>query len=280
MSRSKIITYDAQIVPLLRQMTQLEELTLSLNVYERRAFIEGTHLKMNILSQMSHLKTFIFDIVTHTHINDENLKTIDDIQSTFVQNVDGYIDYQPNGNSRCHIYSLPFTMEYLHDITNNFPGGIFTNVRTLSIFDKIHPFEHDFFNRISHSFPLLNSLMVFNLKQQNEKQTRQLFNNEKRFSIIEFSRLSQLNLRDAHFDYVEQFLLHTNTYLPCLNQLEIQYEHLVNLTENFKNNAPKVNCAKLKRLLLDKEITYSIDFYLYFPLLLRFGRLDQIIKFC
>lgn len=267
MSCSKIITYDDQIVPLLRQMTQLEKLTLSLNVDQRRTFIEGTHLNKMILSQMSHLKTFIFDIVTHTVINDENLKTIDDIQSTFVQNVDGYIDYYQNGTGRCHIYSCPFTMEYLHDITNNFPGGIFMNVRTLFIFDGIRPFEHDFFKRISHSFPLLNSLTVFNSKQQNEKQTRQLYNDEKIFSIIEFPRLSQLNLKDAHFDYVEQFLLDTNTHLPYLDQLKIQYEHLVNLTENFTNNVARVNCAKVKHLLLDKKIIYSNDFFLYFPLL-------------
>ncbi|CAF3664120.1 unnamed protein product [Rotaria sp. Silwood1] len=268
MSRSEIFTYDNQIVPLLRQMTQLEKLTLSLNVYQRTTFIEGTHLNKEILSHMSHLNTFIFDIVTHIVINDDvNQKTIVNIQSTFVQDIDGYIDYYPNTKHRCHIYSLPFTIEYLHHITNNFPGGIFISVRTLSIFDDILPFEHEFFKRISHSFPLLNSLTVINSQQQNEKQTRQLYNNEKLFSIIKFPHIFQLNLEYAHIDYVEQFLFDTNTYLPCLDQLQIQFEHLYIITENFTSNSTRAVCSKIKRIDFSETVVQSKDFYLYFPLL-------------
>jgi hypothetical protein len=149
MSCVKITTYDKQIVPLLRRMTQLEQLTLSLNVHRRTTFIDGIHLDNEILSRMPHLYTFIFDIITHTVINNGNGKSLDDIRRTFVQDV----DYLPNGEGRCHVHSLPFTMEYFQYINNTFPGGIFISVRTLLVFDYIRPFEHDFFKRISCSFP-------------------------------------------------------------------------------------------------------------------------------
>jgi len=260
-------TYDNQIVPLLRQMSQLEQLTLSLGVFERTTFIDGTHLNNEILSQMSHLHGFIFDIVTHFVFSNEERKSINDIRSTFVQDVDCYIDYLPNGRGRCHVYSLPFTRGYFQNINNNFPGGIFMSVRTLSVIDHKCPFEHGFFKRISRSFPLLNHLTVFNTIQQNEKRARQSYDYERTSSIVEFSHLSQLDLDYSHVDYVEQFLLDTNTHLPYLDQLRIEYEHLITVTKNFTSNATRVNCAKLKRLMFNQSMVHSKDFYFYFPLL-------------
>lgn len=256
MSRVSIRTYDTQIVPLLRRMTQLEKLTLSLNVCYRSTFIEGTHLNDEVLSQMSRLHTFIFDIVTYCVNNNADQKSPDDIRRTFIQDMDCYVDYFLNGHSRCHIYSLPFTMEYLHSINNSFPGGIFMNVLTLSIFDSVHPFEHDFFERISHSFPLLYRLTIYNEIQQNEKQTS---------SVVKFPHLCELNLEYTHIDYTKQFLLDTNTHLPRLTELQIQFEHLVNVTENFTNIVARINCANIKRLRLNQIIVHSDDFYLYFP---------------
>jgi hypothetical protein len=71
----------------------------------------------------------------------------------------------------------------------------------------MHPFEHDFFDQISRSFPSLNHLTVFNTIEQNEKQTRESSDYEQTSVIPEF-----LYLSDA--DYAEQFLLDTNTNLP------------------------------------------------------------------
>ncbi|CAF3912460.1 unnamed protein product [Rotaria sp. Silwood1] len=216
---------------------------------------------------MSNLHTFLFDIVTHIININEASKSSDDIRRTFVQHVDCYIDCSPNKEGRCHIYSLPFTMKYMHAVTNNFPGGIFRTVRTSSLFDDIRPFEYDFFKRISHSFPLFNQLTIFNSIQQNEKGTQNSYDNKKRFLIIEFVHLSKLNLSYAHFNYIEQFLLNTNTYLPSLNELEIQYEHLLSVIENFTSDATRFVCAKLKRLHTPGTSVHSKDFYLYFPLL-------------
>lgn len=50
-------------MPLLRRMTHLEKLALSLRVGERDSFIDGTYLDSYILSQMPHLHTFHFYIV-------------------------------------------------------------------------------------------------------------------------------------------------------------------------------------------------------------------------
>ena len=78
-------------------MSQLEKLTLSLIVYDRTSFIDGTHLVNNILNKMSYLHTFIFNIITeYITIDEELLPTPDDIGRPLIQrgyNVNCYIDY-------------------------------------------------------------------------------------------------------------------------------------------------------------------------------------------
>jgi len=53
-------------------------------------------------------------------------------------------------------------MEYIHNVTNNFPSGLFMSVRKLHVHDYLHPPEHDFFARISRAFLLLNELPIPN----------------------------------------------------------------------------------------------------------------------
>jgi len=78
--------YDNQILPLLRQMPQLEKLTLSHIVRRRTSFIDGTHLIYDILSEMSHLHIFIFNIITHCDImNEELLSTPGDLGRELIQ---------------------------------------------------------------------------------------------------------------------------------------------------------------------------------------------------
>jgi hypothetical protein len=92
---------------------------------------------------------------------------------------------------------------FLHDITNYFPGGRFIHVRILFVIDTIGPFEHEFFERIAHSYPLLNSFTVFNQREQ--KRSRQCLNHEQVCSVIEYPHLNKLDLHYAHIDYVEHF---------------------------------------------------------------------------
>ncbi|CAF1097075.1 unnamed protein product [Adineta steineri] len=119
------IEYDAKIVPLLRHMSKLEKLTLSLIVDRRNSFIDGNHLVNDILSKMLDLHTFIFNIITdRVIIEEEFLPTSDYILRPLIEkgyNAECYTDYSPMNNSQCHIYSLPFTFERMHMLTNK--GG-------------------------------------------------------------------------------------------------------------------------------------------------------------
>ncbi|CAM4821197.1 unnamed protein product [Rotaria magnacalcarata] len=264
--------YDNKILPLLRQMLQLEKLTLSLRVCSRTSLIDGTHLLNDILSEMSHLHTFIFNIITQsTMINEELLPTPDDVSRPLIQrgyNVGCYTDFCQMEMCQCHIYSLPFTMERMDTLSNKFPGGLFMTVRHLVAQHLFRPFEHDFFVRISHSFPLLNKLTLMNTNEQEEKLTYQKNEHEQTSSIIEFSHLMILNFTISALDYAEQFLSDAITRLPCLNTLCIKYIDLVCVTQNFRNNAARANCSKLQHIIFDSPpTTYPENFYHYFPLL-------------
>jgi len=220
---------------------------------------------------MPYLQSFSFDIVTKTiGINQEPLMTSYDIRRAFIQRghrIDCYVDYH-TGSGRCHIYSLPFVMERMHRVNNNFPGGLFMSVRSLCVFDCCRPFEHDFFARIARDFPLLNSLKVSNLHQQNKKLTHQPDEHEETSSIIQYSHLAALKLGFAHIDYVKQFLLASRTRLPPLNKLHVSYDKLKTVTKNFTSANTRANCVKLKHITFNltvKPIVYSKNFYRYFP---------------
>ncbi|CAF3439647.1 unnamed protein product [Rotaria socialis] len=269
--RHPTVEFDNQVVPLLRRMVRMETLTLSLSVVRRASFLDGTYLADSIINHMSRLHTFVFDIVTRgTMTNAEIQPSADDIRRTFAQigiHVDCYMEYDSHGISRCHVYSLPFTMTHIHIITYNFPGGMFINVRVLRIIDFVHSFDQAFFARISHAFPLLSHLSLTITAELKEKPSRQLKNVEETRSIVEYPRLSELTFFGAHIDYVEQFLCNLYTHLPCLSKLFVEYQHLNIVTENFTRNATRMNCAKLKYITFDPEIkmVHSKNFSLYFP---------------
>jgi len=250
-------------------MLHLEKLTLSLRLSQRISFIDGTDLENSFLKEIPYLHTFVFDIVTeHVNINGQVKPSFDDIRRTFIQrgyNVDGYIDSNYHLNNmwyRCHVYSLPTNMEDIQPISHSFSGGIFINVTVLWMRDDSNSFEHSFFAKISYSFPSLRRLIIQNRIEQKEKS-------EEVSSIIEFSRLVELDCFSGHIDYVEQFLSELNTRLPALIKLHVRYEHLVTITDNFRRNTTRINCAKLKSIKFDGEtaMIHSKDFYLYFSLL-------------
>jgi hypothetical protein len=254
-------------------MSRLEIFTLSLVVGDRTSFIDGTHLNNDILSKMPHLRTFTCDIVTeHVIMDKELLPTTDDVRYALIQrgyNVDCYIDYyDARGMGRCHIYSLPFTMERLHRLTNNFSGDRFMNVRRLTVGEAFRPFKYDFFVRISEAFSLLKELSVLNWNSQTKTQLSQLDEYNQISSILEFSHLIILDVCMCHIDYVKQFLFDSNTRLPCLNTLHIAYDNLLSVTQNFTNNAVRVKCSKVRHIFFDSiPMIYPGNFYDYFSLL-------------
>ncbi len=251
-------------------MINLHELTLCLTVLNRTRLIDGIHLQNEILISMPLLNNFIFDIRSWTIVNGlvEPL-TNDDIHRTFTdikyQQIDCSIRYFLGNNILCHVFTLPFPFDYLQCITNNFPNIIFNNVLYLSICD-ILPFEHEFFIRISQAFPLLKHLTVSNSTPQTWTLQQQNDNNQS-YSIVKYPYLTYLSVMNSDVTYTEEFLLETKTYLPCLNELRVNYEKLKTVTENFTRNATRFNCNRVKSLITEVTFIYSNDFCLYFPLL-------------
>jgi len=64
-----------------------------------------------------------------------------------------------------HIYSYPYRSTCYQYITNDFSGGLFKCVHTISLYDEC-PFEHDFFLRISNSFSFIKKLILLNNEPQ------------------------------------------------------------------------------------------------------------------
>jgi hypothetical protein len=121
------------------------------------------------------------------------------------------------------------------------------------------PFEHNFFKFISQSFPLLKEMNIMNKEPQKDKQKSSL--------LITFSYLINLNLQGAHADYAEQFLVDKYCHLSCLLNLNIDFESLVLLTNNFTNDATRLTCSKLTSLRINEPFVPPKNFYQYFPLL-------------
>ncbi|CAF1468157.1 unnamed protein product [Rotaria sordida] len=269
---SEHLTYDYNktILPLLNRMSNLEELGLYLTVYVNETFIDGNHLKKNIINRMSRLNQFRFSINSIMCINNPiYFPTTEDIQETFIHFPNGiisYVDYLSEFRlCLCHIYSYPSLMPYYSDITNNFPGGLFEYVRAVSLCDDA-PFEHEFFIQIQKSFPFLERLSVINHKSQNRKQSYEFNNDNQNLSPIKYLFLNVINLFSAHDDYVEQFLLNTRTSLPNNVSLYINYKSLERVTHNFTRDATRINSTKISYLNLRAQNEYfNVSLKEYFP---------------
>ncbi|CAF3975240.1 unnamed protein product, partial [Rotaria sordida] len=259
--------YDDEIIPLLRRMINLEELILSLSVIRIDLnYIDGTHLYEEIQSYMPQLNKLIFSI--NTTVIKKNINIVfpsnKDIQHSFIereyQQVGFYADSTViEGEGRCHVYSLPYQFETFLHLNNSFQGGIFNKVRCLTMTDE-RSFEHELFKIISQDFPFLEKLTICNEKPQKSKQHSS--------TLITFSHLTFLDLKPAHMNYAKQFLLEQNTRLPRLLTLNIRYKTLTKVTNNFTNNATRLNCSKLKYLHVNKFYDLPSNIHQYFPSLL------------
>ena len=240
--------YDQLILPFLHRMFNLEKLDLHLNVDRHKGLIDGNDLKENIINHMPQLNEFTFNIRVFNHIyNPINLPSNEDIQHTFKEFANNRIIscvdlFQEQKYRYCHIYSYPYRMKYYDNISNNFPGGLFKYVHTVSLHDE-YPFEREFFLQIAQSFPFMKELTVINAKPQKNKLYRKSNNDNQNLSIIKYPHLTTLNLLEAHDDYVEQFLVDTEI---SLSYLLVSYKALKRVTENFTRNTTRINWAKLR----------------------------------
>jgi hypothetical protein len=260
-------------------MANVEHLTLYLSIIIcNKNYIDGIQLYDDILIYMPRLNKFTFSL--HTNVDKKNTEIVfssnEDIQRSFNRKeygaVGSYIETFTRENeggchtyslpyefkSRCHIYSLPYHFKYFSYLNNCFEGGMFDNVQSLIMTDCC-PFEHNFFKVISQSFPLLKELHIINEELQKDKQQP--------MPLIIFSHLILLDVDSSHADYAEQFLVDKRCHLPCLLNLNIGYESLVLVTNNFTNDATRLPCSKLISLRLKELFVPPETFEQYFPLL-------------
>ncbi|CAF5070644.1 unnamed protein product, partial [Rotaria sp. Silwood1] len=199
-------------------MLNLEELHLNMIVECNGKFIDGDTLK-DIIIYMPRLYKFIFNICsTINHYDQINFPLNEHIEKTFEyfnnNEIITCIDhFQEEGYSQCHVYSYSYKWKVYNNITNNFRGGLFTNVTEVSLYDE-RPFEDEFFLRIAQSFPFMKELTIMNRKAQNNKQLIKSNNDNQMLSIIEYSNLTRLDLTNTHDDYVELFLFDRKMVLP------------------------------------------------------------------
>ncbi|CAF1592005.1 unnamed protein product [Rotaria magnacalcarata] len=225
-SYQRTCSYDSRIVPLLRRMPNIEELTLFLSVIRMEStYIDGIHLHDEILIHVPRLDKLLFSITTILYnINAKiELPSNDDIQRGFIEKeiyqVDSYVINDPSKvQQECRIYSKSYPFNVFSHLTSGFPGGKFDD------------------------FPFLKKLALFNTAAQQNKRCSLPF--------ITFPHLVEPHVHMAHTDYAEQFLYERNAHLPCLSSLEICYETLSILTNNFTNDVARVNCDKLQRLVI------------------------------
>ncbi len=65
-------------------------------------------------------------------------------------------------------------------------------------------------------------------------------------SIVQYPHLISLAIDFVGIYYLEHFLNQTNTYIPRLTELEVEFKKLEMLTENFTRDVTRNNCANVK----------------------------------
>ncbi|CAF4171934.1 unnamed protein product [Rotaria magnacalcarata] len=119
--------------------------------------------------------------------------------------------------SRRELYSYPYIWTFYHNIENNFPRGLFKSVREISLYYD-RPFEHEFFLRITQSFPFFTKLTIHNYHLEQ--------------SIIKYSHLVEIDLVKTHQDYLDEFL----------------NKSLKKVTNHFTRDETRINCSEIIRL--------------------------------
>jgi hypothetical protein len=152
-------------------MSNLEKLHLNVYATMKKTFIDGNNLNKNIVNHITQLRKFTFDIRSYLNDRNENdLPTNEDLKYTFSHfknnEIISYIDYFPYRRSAwCTIYTYPYTRKTYY-VTNYFPDVLCKSVREITLCDEQHPFEYEFFLRISQSFPFVEKLSLHNSKPQ------------------------------------------------------------------------------------------------------------------
>ncbi|CAF3818307.1 unnamed protein product [Rotaria sp. Silwood1] len=201
-------------------MINLEELGLYVKICERNKFVDGHDLKKNIINKLVRLKKIQFYFrSTIGLLNQINLPSNEDIQYTFKDfpdnHITSYVDYfSDTQQSRCHIYSHPYTLCEYYKITNNFPEDdnqilpiieyphLTTLDHTEAHLDYIELFLLDTKTRLSNNVYLV--VIYQALRRVTEKFTR----NATRINGKKLRRLSLLGKYRIP-KYVKEYFPHT-----------------------------------------------------------------------
>ena len=233
-------------------MINLKKLSLSLEIDYQERFVDGNHLKENVIRHMPRLEDFMFNIrsTIRPNFNPVHLPTNEEIRSTLRDltkyTVVSYRDNFPNrGHGHCHIYTSPYSwMEYRH-VSNSFASEVFANVQHVTCFDE-RPFEHSFFLRLAQSFPSMRVLNLSNRAAQLGKPRQQSCDEKERLPVIRYPSLRELALLNAHDDYVEQFFFATRTFFSNGMHVCTYRSQLTRVTHDFLRDETRVNCSKVK----------------------------------
>ncbi|CAF5103328.1 unnamed protein product, partial [Rotaria sp. Silwood1] len=241
--------YDNLILPLLRRMSYVEELSLYIHILGGSTFISGIHHNNKILSHMPRLHTFSFYFASENTVADSAICISNsDIQQTFTnikhRQIGSLIDYDSCRKLICRVFSLPYKFDRLTNITNNTPNIVFNSVTHLKLRDK-YPFKHEFFIRLARGFLFLKSLSIDTILAPNWRADEYHLKHIDWCSIVEYPHLISLDIDSANIYYAEHFLNETKTHLPCLTELKIRYEDLEMVTKNFTRNETRRNCTKV-----------------------------------
>ena len=260
-------------------MVNLEQLDLRLTLSHPQPGIDGACLENDILLHLSRLHTFNFSIYARAFKFQNGFGHVcsKDFENSFVgrriRQVARCVDMFPCELIQYHLYSIPYNMPDLEHITTRFPGGQYHSVRNLTVTDA-RPFEHEFFDRIAQAFPLLSKLTVRNSMAQQQRRQRQIGENDTATSITIYPHLTCLSIVRSHEDYIDQLLNHSNTHLPRLTELDIEYSPLRATTKNFTCDAIRHNCSKITHLFLcrNQPVEQSPSCFSFFPLLKSINR--------
>ncbi|CAF1532681.1 unnamed protein product [Rotaria sordida] len=247
--KSQLLYYYNILIPLLRRMLNLKELHLNF-VYGCEPIIDGNDLKENIINYMSKLNKFSFNIRSCLRLNNQlSQLTNADIQDTFRNfknnRIVSYVDYFQKANLfHYHIYSYPYKWTFYDNITNNFPGGLYRCVREISLSDE-HPFKHEFFCRITQSFPYLEKLRLHNYEAQENDNLQSLI---------------------VHETYIDEFLNHCKTCFLKNIHLTVDYNTLKRATNDFTKEETQFNRSKIILLrFLNNDVISVPILKRYFP---------------
>ncbi|CAF4279838.1 unnamed protein product, partial [Rotaria sordida] len=211
----QINNYDEKILPLLHRMTYLEKLTLYLSIENRGRFIDNSHIQNEILLYMPRLHSLTFYISTYDDTDDLfRYVPNQDIQRIATNNghqqcMANIIKYNSSRQAVCSIFSLPFVFNRLQNIGNIFPDTAFKYVTKLWVVD-VMPFNHEFFIRISRSFPSLDKLHVTSSKLQLSCNMNAFLSDDSQsYLIAKYPHLTSPDVMNANVDCIEEFLNET-----------------------------------------------------------------------